>query len=118
MEKRFEDLTLGYQEKIDLSKLIGTNNHPANTFKRMSTPDGSSFVLIYQWANSLAKTYNDREEAFYIDGVNDENKDKAISIFCDVCDSLDNAYSEDNTQTIDMIELVNEVIEKHKTKSM
>ena len=58
----------------------------------MQTPDGASYVLIYQWIDPLAREFNDKEEAFYIDGINENNATKAKKI----CKNKYNEYSRQN----------------------
>ena len=116
MEIKVDDMTIGYQTRISFSYLQDDDFHHVSTFKRMATRDGSSYVIIYQWANPMSKTFNDSEEAFYIDNINENNKEKAIEIFNEVFEGLQNAFMENRNQVYDMTELVNSIINKKNKK--
>lgn len=113
MERKLDDLTIGYQERIDFSKFVDNNHQHESTFRLMATPDGKSYVIIYQWIDPMKKIYNDKEEAFYIDGINEDNKEKAKNIFLDVHDGLQSAFQEDPNQVFETTPLVEETISKY-----
>ncbi len=113
MEIEVDDLTVGYQEVIKFINLTNDQNRPAPTFKAMATPDGASYIIIYQWSDAMTKTFNDREEAFYIDNVNEGNMEKAKNMFSDVYNALFEEYEKDPEQEFNMTELVNNIINKY-----
>lgn len=115
MEIEVDDLKIGYQEIIRFINLTNNQNIQSNTFRAMATPDGASYVIIYQWSDPMTRTFNDKEEAFYIDNVNENNMEKARSIFVDVYQELNDAYNEDYEQDYNMSELVNNTIKKYNS---
>ena len=117
MEINVEDLTIGYQEKIDFSKLRDDANEHSASFLKMANRSQTSLVIVYQWVDEITKTYDDRSEAFYIDNVNDENREKAIRIFTDVYDGLQLAFEEDPNQNFEMAPLVETTV-KNNSQSM
>ena len=114
MEKKIDDLTLGYQEEINFSTLQDDGFHHSSTFKAMSTPDEASYVIVYQWADPDTRTFNDQDEAFYIDGVNDNNREKAVDMFKKVYKGFQEAFEEDPNQVLKVEELVNEALGEKK----
>ena len=117
MEIKVDDMTIGYQTKISFSNLRDYNNSHVSTFKKMATQDGSSYVIIYQWVDSMSKTYYDREEAFYIDNINENNREEATRIFNEVFEELQKAFMEDSNQVYDLTNFINSVVsEKNKTR--
>lgn len=113
MEKLFNDLTLGYAETVDFAKLCNHGGNHVPSFRRMATPDGTSYVIVYTWVDGIAKTFNDMEEAFYIDGINEENRERATEIFQEVFDLLMVAFAHCPNQLLMMEPLVEEVVQKH-----
>lgn len=114
MERELDDLILGYQEEVDFGIMQDDAFHHSSTFQAMKTPDDASYVIIYQWADPLSKTFNDKEEAFYIDGVNDGNREKAQAIFEKVYRGLQDAFKEDPNQVFKVEELVNNILDEKK----
>ena len=113
MEIIIDDLTIGYQQIISFANFQNDKFENASTFKAMATQDGTSYIIIYQWSDPSTKTFNDREEAFYIDGINESNVEKAKGIFFDVFNGLQNAFKENPNQKYDITELVNNVIKNY-----
>lgn len=116
MERKLDDLTIGYAENIDFALLSDHSGHHAPSFELMATPDVSSLVITYTWVDGIAKTFNDKEEAFYIDGVTPENLEKAKEITLDVYALLQEAFKHCSNQLLDMDLLVEEVMQKHTTR--
>lgn len=116
MEIQLDDMTLGFSQEILFRDLRNENFIHYPSFKLMATKDGKSYVITYLWMNDdnpNHKVFNDREEAFYIDGVNEENKDKATQIFMGVYNGLLKAFAEDSYQVFKMEPLVGSVIEEY-----
>ena len=84
------------------------------TLQLMASPDKKSLVIIYQWVNNLAKLYSDKEEAFYIDGVNDDNYESAKSIFIDVFTEMKAAYDANPNTEFEMASCVEGVLQKYR----
>lgn len=120
MEIQLDDMTLGFQEKIYFRDLRNEGFMHYPSFKLMATSDGKSYVITYLWMRDddpYHKVFNDREEAFYIDGVTEENKDKATQIFLAVHRGLLQAFSEDPYQIFEMEPLVRSVVETYGKSS-
>ena len=116
MNLQFQDMIIGCESSINLSLLHDNNNSHAFTFKLMTTPDKSSYVITYQYLDALSKTFNDKQEAFYIDNVNDSNRKKAEEIVVRVYSELKEAFDTNPNDTINMEELVTGILEKAKAK--
>lgn len=116
MERKLDDLTIGYASNINFAALCDHSSHHVPSFKLMATPDLSSLVITYTWVDGIAMTFNDREEAFYIDGVTPENLEKAKEIILDVYDLLQEAFKHCSMQLLDMNLLVEEVMQKHTAR--
>ena len=116
MEIELDDLTLGFQEHIDFSQMLNDFNQHISTFQKMQTPDGASYVLIYQWIDPIAKEFNNREEAFYIDGVNVSNGEKALKIFDEVYNELEKEYEKDPDQLYHMTKLISKIANNYSSK--
>lgn len=102
MEMKIGDLTIGFMPQIDYSVIEDhTGNHIAS-FRIMQTPDMTSLVIVYTWVDSIAMVFNDREEAFYIDGINPENYEQAKKIILDVFSTLNKTFNEDPYQNFDL----------------
>ena len=114
MEIQLDDMTLGFQEEIIFRDLRNEGFMHYPSFKLMATSDGKSYVITYLWMNDdnpNHKVFNDREEAFYIDGVTEENKEKATKIFLAVHEGLLKAFEENPYQIFEMEPLVRSVVE-------
>ena len=117
MEIQFEDMTIGFIRNLSFRTMTSGSGHPGCSLTKMKTRDGSSFVITYSYVDGLSRTFDDRAEAFYIDGINEKNKEKAAQLFEAVYNDLVRRYNEDRTQTIDMQELV-ENVKAEVTKKM
>lgn len=115
MERKLDDLTLGYAETINFALLENHTGGHVPSFRIMATPDLSSLVIVYTWVDGISKTFNDREEAFYIDGVTPENLDKAKAIIEDVYKTLMECFDFCPNQLLCMESLVEEVVQKYTT---
>lgn len=113
MELNIDDLTVGYQEKIDFSKLRDDAGEHSSTFLKMANRERTSYVIVYQWVDEITKTYNDREEAFYVDNVNEENREKAEKMFREVYDGLEAAFQENPNQNYEMNQLVETTVKNN-----
>ena len=102
MEIEYKDFIIGYQEYIDFPNMENTSGRKACTLKMMQTPDGSSYVMIYMWVNHIAKLFDDRTEAFYIDGINKDNAKEAERIFLEVYRDLLSAYEKNPYEVFNM----------------
>ncbi len=106
------DMIIGYQKAIPFSLLLGDNYQHVATFKPMQTPDGSTYVITYQWSDWQTRTFNENEVALYIDKINIHNEEQATEIFTEVYIGLKKAYIDNPHQNYDLTELVNSVIYK------
>lgn len=116
MEIEFNGMKIGYAQYINFRDICNDSNEHVPNFKLMATPDGFSYVIIYQWANAddpFHKVFNDKEEAFYIDGVDFSNKEMATGIFLDVREGLLQAFASDPNQVFMMEPLVTSVLQKY-----
>lgn len=116
MELDFNGMKIGFANYINFRDICDDNNAHVPNFRLMATPDGFSYVIIYQWANHdnpHNKVFNDREEAFYIDGVDFANKEVATGIFLDVHAGLLRAFASNPNQVFMMEPLVSSVINKY-----
>ena len=112
MEMQYEDMTLGFERELDFKIMTNGGDRPGCSLRKMKTRDESSYVITYSFVDALSKTFGDSAEAFYIDGINEGNREKAAALFNSVFDNLVRRYQEDNIQIIDMKELVDGVIEE------
>ena len=106
MEIELDDMILGAGEIIDFSLLTDYGHRPCASFQVMTTPKKDSLVITYCWMNSFTRTFNDREEAFYIDNVNDENRERAQEIVKNVYETLIEEYNRDSKQKYNIQEYV------------
>lgn len=110
------DMIIGYQKEIPFSLLLSDNYQHAATFKPMQTPDGSAYVITYQWSDWQTRTFNENEVALYIGKININNEEQATEIFTEVYIGLKKAYIDNPHQNYDLTELVNSVIDKSSKK--
>ena len=92
MEIKYKDFTIGYQKFIDFPNMENTGGKHICTLRLAQTPDGSSYVIVYTWVNHIIKMFDDRTEAFYIDGINEDNNKEAEKILLEVYKDLLSAY--------------------------
>ena len=102
MEIKYNGFTIGYQSFIDFSTMENTCCAHVCTLRLMKTPDGSSYVIAYTWVDPLSKTYDDKAEAFYIDGINKDNEEEAKEILFEVYNDLLEAYKENPYRMFNM----------------
>ena len=118
MELNFKNFKIGYSEKVYFNFMENDSHAHTCTLKLMSTPNQESFVIIYQWVNHRSEQFNDREEAFYIDGITPESYELAKNIFLDVYNELTVAFRENPNLEFDMSPCVERVLQKYKSKSI
>ena len=92
MEIKYKDFTIGFEEFIDFSTMENTCCRRACTFRLAKTYDESSYIIVYSFVDHLTRFFSDKAEAFYIDGINNYNKEEAEKILLDVYKDLLNAY--------------------------
>ena len=117
MEIVLDDLVIGYQPIINFKNMRDDYNRHTSTFKLMSSSDNKTYVIVYQWVDNLCMMYNDMEEAFYIDGINSDNYNKARSIVLDIYMELAEAFNNNPNQLFNMESLVNDTINHYKNNS-
>lgn len=110
------DMIIGYQKAIPFSLLLSDNYQHVATFKPMQTPDGSTYVITYQWSDWQTRTFKENEVALYIGKINEHNEEQATDIFAEVYIGLKKAYIDNPHQNYDLAELVNSVIDKSSKK--
>ena len=109
MMRKIDELTMGYENKIDFT-IICNDDKDECPFKLLIKPDKTSLSIIYKWINETVNMFNDREEAFYIDDISPLNFELAKSIASKVYDELKNEYYKDNNQVFNMKECVNKIL--------
>lgn len=118
MEFEFKGLTIGYAGKVYFNLMENDGRKHVCTLQLMATPNNESLVIVYQWVDNIAKRFDDKAEAFYIDGVTPENFELAKDIFLEVYNELQTAFKENPDSEYDMGPCVDAIMKKYKGRSI
>lgn len=113
MERIYNDLTIGYPDSIDCKSVKGLSGQSLSTFTLVHDENVTSLMIFYSWKDEKSGEYHKTDLAFYINGIEVDNFDKAKDIYYDVYDSICAEYAKDPTGTIFMDGLVTKVLQRH-----